>query len=110
MQTYLVERYLPEAAGLGPNDIAGRAEAAAAAMRLEGVPIRYLGSTLAPADESCLCVFEAPTEQAVRETNDRAGLAYERIVEAVLAPSPPPEGVEMVRADVPEPSRGEGER
>ena len=55
-------------------------------------------------------MFEAPTEQAVRETNDRAGLAYERIVEAVLAPSPPPEGVEMVRADVPEPSRGEGER
>jgi hypothetical protein len=32
-------------------------------------PVRYLRATIAPADESLLCIFEAASEQLVRERN-----------------------------------------
>jgi len=52
------------------------------------VPIRYLGSTFVPGEERCLCMFEGPSAEAVRQANVRAGLPLERIVEATnISPS-----------------------
>jgi hypothetical protein len=79
---YLVEAYVPlqEHGGLGR--IVGRARAAAAEMRRDGVSVRYLRPILLPEDEVCLHLFEAPSADAVREASRRADLTFERIVEA----------------------------
>jgi hypothetical protein len=80
MPTYLVERYLPG------HD---RAQLEAALGRLQqGVEgVRYLGSLYVPADEACLCRFEATDAQSVRDVNLLASLPFARIVECTeLAP------------------------
>ncbi len=51
----------------------------AVAMEREGKPVRYLRSTIVPADESLLCVLEAATEELVREAYARAGIPFERL-------------------------------
>ena len=82
MATYLVERYLP---GLSVEELAltaARAASATADLAAEGVPIRYLGSTLLPADEACLCCFEAESAAVVAAANERAGMPFARVVEA----------------------------
>jgi hypothetical protein len=56
-------------------------------MRSEGTPVRWLSSTVVPDDEACLCQFEAPSEAAVAEANQRAGVAFDRIVSAVAVAS-----------------------
>ena len=56
----------------------------AAEMRSEGVPVHYAGSLVMAEDEAVLCRFEGPSERAVAELNRRAGIAYDRIVPAVV--------------------------
>ncbi len=59
LSTFVVESYWPgvTAASLHAAVIAvGRA---AAAMRRQGIRIRYMGSTLVPADETVFCFVEA---------------------------------------------------
>lgn len=84
MTVFLVERYLP---GVTPEQIAAataRAEEAARGMSDEGTPLRYVGSTFLPGDESCLCLFDGPSAEDVAEVNRRAEFAFERVVPAVL--------------------------
>lgn len=80
---YVVERYLP---GVAPDELEGlftRLARATRELREEGTPVRYLGSTIVPGDESCFCQFEAPSEQAVAEANRRAAAPFDRIVAGV---------------------------
>jgi hypothetical protein len=82
MAMYLVERYLP---GLSSEEVAltaRRAASSAAALAADGVRIRYLGSTRLPADEACLCCFEAESAAVVLAANEQAGAPFVRIVEA----------------------------
>jgi len=44
------------------------------AMEREGMPVRYLRSTIVPADESLLCILEASSEELVRQAYTRAGI------------------------------------
>jgi uncharacterized protein DUF4242 len=81
--TYMVERYLP---GVSAEEIlaaAIRAREVTADMTDKGSPIRYLRSTYLPSEESCFCLFDGPSEEAVRAANDRARIPFDRIVEAV---------------------------
>ncbi len=84
MNLYLVERYMA-----GPEDrlagIAGRLRQATSDLVAKGVEVRYQQSILLSGDESCLCLFEARSEEEVRLVNERAGLAYLRIVSARVA-------------------------
>jgi len=83
---YVVERYLP---GLDPKrlvDQLGELSRATKELRGEGTHVRYLGSTIVPSDEACFCQFEAASEAAVAEANERAGIPFARIVEAVSVP------------------------
>ena len=90
---YLVERYEPEAAadwaaamGLQGGDGPGGAEP----------PILHVLTTLIPADEISLSLFEAPSEQALADALAASGLPFIRIVEAVVGG-----GIPMApRADV----------
>ena len=75
MPTYLVERYLP-----GRNR--DWLEAALGRLRTQGRRAAHLGSTYVPADDSCLCRFEAKSADDVRDANEIAGVPFARIVEA----------------------------
>ena len=82
MPKYMVERHLP---GFKPEQLpsaAAIAKRVTGEMAKEGVPVRYLGSTFVRGEERCMCLFEGPSAEAVRQANVRAGLPLERIVEA----------------------------
>jgi hypothetical protein len=83
MSTYIAERYLP---GITEEQLlaaAGRAKLATAEMTAAGTPVTYLRSTFLAADQTCYCLFEAPSQQAVQQANDAAQIPYERIIPAV---------------------------
>ena len=48
-----------------------------------GTAVRYVRSILIPGDETCLHLVEADSPERVAEAFERAGLAADRIVEAV---------------------------
>jgi len=83
MSTYAAERYLP---GVTPDqllDAARHAMRATAEITAAETPVTYLRSTFPSGDQTCYCLFEGPSEQAVKQANDTAGLPNERIVAAV---------------------------
>ncbi len=80
MDTYLVERYLPDISEEALLAACSRTMAAAAEMNAAGVPVHYLGSTFAPEEECCFCLFAGPSLAAVRQANERADFAFARIV------------------------------
>jgi hypothetical protein len=82
-ETYLVEHYRP---GLSADELgawAARVRDTTGEMEREGKPVRYLRATIVPTDESLLCVFEAASEQLVREAYARAGIPFERITAVI---------------------------
>ena len=83
MPTYVVERYLP---ALMPEGLREHTEREREVMTRESsgtAGVTYLRSTYLRQDELLFSLFEAPSLEAVREANERAGLVYERITEAI---------------------------
>jgi hypothetical protein len=81
--SYLVEHYRP---GLSVEELkrsVSRVRDTVVELEREGRPVHYVRSTIVPADESFLCVFEAASEDVVREAYARAGLSFERISTAI---------------------------
>ena len=64
-------------------DLALPLRTAADAVAREGTHVRYVRSLLLPNDEICFHLFEADSPAAVGRVSTRAGLRYERILEAV---------------------------
>jgi hypothetical protein len=96
---YLVEHYSPGLTVVGLGCWAARVRETAVAMGTEGRAVRYLRSTIVPADEALLCVLEAGSEELVREVYARAGVPFERLSVAIAdesewldADSPPGAG------------------
>lgn len=82
MAVYMVDRNLP---GITMDQLAAAQQAAidtSKALTSEGKPVRYIRSTFVPSEEHCMCLFEASTQQAVKDVNDRANIPYTRIIEA----------------------------
>jgi hypothetical protein len=79
---YLVEHYLPGATERF-SATADRVRAIAEAMARDGSPIRYLRSIVVPGDEAAFCVFDAASIDLVEQLYARAGVRYDRIVDAV---------------------------
>jgi hypothetical protein len=77
--TYLVERYGAGEAVGDLSDLARRVRSAAAA---DG-RLRYLRSTIVPADEALLCLVEGSSADAVREALVEAGIPFDRISDAL---------------------------
>ncbi len=78
----MVERSLPGFTSDQLPAAAGAAKTAATALAAEGTPIRYLRSTFVPSEQKCFCLFEGESAEAVRDAQERAGLPFDRIVEA----------------------------
>lgn len=83
LATFLVEHYWP---GITP----GLFEAACRRVRVsvdeiadEGLAIHFIHSTLVAEEESAFCVFEAESAAAVEEAYARAGVPFERVLEAL---------------------------
>ena len=79
-RAFLVERYLSPVAAV---DLAS---SAARLGRLCGGAdgVRYLFSAYLPGEDTCFCLFRAPSPEAVREVNRRARFAFDRLIDAVL--------------------------
>jgi hypothetical protein len=85
LSLFMVERYVAGPPAERLDSIAKRLRRAASELAAEGVEVRYLQSILLDSEESCLCLFEARSVAEVRMVNERAGLAYLRIVAATAA-------------------------
>jgi Nickel responsive protein SCO4226-like len=83
---YVVERYLPGLEQPRLLRMLGKLGQVTEELRAEGTEVRYMGSTIVPDDEACFCQFEGASEAAVAEANERAGVPFARIVEAVAVP------------------------
>jgi Protein of unknown function (DUF4242) len=88
MPVYMADRNLP---GITMDQLAAAQKAAIQTgkeMTSEGKPVRYIRSTFVPGDSRCMCLFEAPNADNVRELNEKAKIPFTRIVEAEdLTPS-----------------------
>jgi hypothetical protein len=76
VQEWLVELYVSEPGGQAVSlAVAARAGA-------DG-PTAYLGSIYLPAEETCFHRFSSPDAETLCHALDRAGVQYERVLEAV---------------------------
>ena len=83
MPEFLAETYAPATPPAPAVSRAGNlAVAAGQASRLR-VSVRIAGAIVVPDDETCLCLYQAPSAAAVREAMTRARLQPERITEAM---------------------------
>lgn len=82
MAVYLVERDLP---GVTPEQLAAAQKKAIQVgkdLTAQGRDVRYIRSTFVPGEDRCMCLFEAPNPEHVREANERAEIPFKRIVPA----------------------------
>ena len=83
MPVYMVERDLP---GIEMEQLAAAQKAAIQAgkeLTAQGKQVRYIRSTFVPGESKCMCLFEAPNPENVREANERAKVPFTRIVRAM---------------------------
>lgn len=83
MPIYMVERDLP---GVTVEDLAAaqkRAIEMGKELTAQGKQVRYIRSTFVPGANKCMCLFEAPNPENVKEANERANIPFTRIVPAM---------------------------
>ena len=79
---FVVEHYWP---GITPerfHEAAERLSRSSNAAAARGTDIRLLHSTIVTDDETAFCVFEAESQEAVRQVYARAGVRFERLLDA----------------------------
>jgi hypothetical protein len=81
---YLAEFYLPGSASLAA--VVERARAGALTADSAGTCVTFVRAIFVPRDESCFALYEAGSGQAVAAAGARAGLAFDRVIEAVALP------------------------
>ena len=82
-KTFLVEHYRPGRDVAQLSSSIARIQEIAAEMERAGKPVRYLSATIVPNDESCFCLIEAASEEAVSDVYGRADVPFERISAAI---------------------------
>jgi len=87
MRVFVVERYLPATGAHDLVPIAERDRRAAASMAGTGVAVRHLTCIHVPSDEFCYSLFAAASAEDVRRAHERAGIGFDRIVEAIQVTS-----------------------
>jgi hypothetical protein len=79
----MVERSLP---GIEMEQLAAAQKAAietSEKFTAEGKDVRYIRTTFVPGEAHCMCLFEAPSADRVREVNEAANIPFTRVVEAL---------------------------
>lgn len=83
---YVVECFWPGVSIADVDEHDRRIREVVSRSRRRGIPVRYLGSLLVPADEVVLFEFLAGSADAVVEACVRAGIPYQRVVSAMRTP------------------------
>jgi hypothetical protein len=81
--TFLVEHYWPGVEAGSSRATAERVRASAAELAASGAAIGFVHATLVPDEEVVFCVIRADSRSTVEETYRRAGVTFDRIVDAV---------------------------
>jgi len=79
----MLERELP---GVTMDQLAAAQNAAietSEQFTAKGKDVRYIPTTFVPGEAHCMCLFEAPNPEVVREVNEAAQIPFTRIVEAL---------------------------
>ncbi|OLC19116.1 MAG: hypothetical protein AUH33_06265 [Chloroflexi bacterium 13_1_40CM_68_21] len=100
MPSFLAETYLARP-GKARLRSAQRARGAAKKLAEHGTRIRFVRSIYVPNDEICFLVFDAISADAVEDACARAGIRFERVVEAVESPLPTSRTVPTFRHNSP---------
>lgn len=80
LRQYLVERYVPGVTKQDLREMSRWLARAAEELAAAGQPIRYLGSTVVPAEDSCFSWFMGSSEDVVRQVLDATAVPYARIL------------------------------
>ena len=92
MGIYMVERLCPRTSIERLRDTQRAMIAMSLRFTARGEPIRYLRSTYIPGESRCLCMFEAPQPESVKELNEVIQVPFIRIIEVMeIAPEITPE-------------------
>jgi Protein of unknown function (DUF4242) len=75
----MVERYLPTTELTVLSALVRRVADVCTSPRPAEPSVRYVHSLYIPAEDTCFCVFEAASAQAVREANEAGGFPIDRI-------------------------------
>jgi hypothetical protein len=76
---FMVERLWPGVTSELVREVVDELEARCRQLAADGIPVRYLGATFIPADESLSCRFDG-TAQAVRAAHQLAGVPFDRLL------------------------------
>jgi hypothetical protein len=83
MPKYLIERQVPGAARLSPDELQGISQKSCGVLREMGPTIQWLQSYVT--DDRLYCVYIAPSEEAIREHAKRGDFpAHDRGVRVVM--------------------------
>jgi hypothetical protein len=102
---YMVELERPEGGWGQLPQMSTHARQVSEQMKREGIRVRFLRSIFVPEDESCLCLYEAASPDAVRQAARRAGLAIERVSKAFTEEKGTPEHPDVTVSMAFEPPR-----
>jgi len=81
---FMVERYVSGMTKESVVSSVSRTREQASRMTREGSAVAYIHSAFVPSEEYMVCVFEASSVRLVWEVNDRAGFAFDRVVEVIV--------------------------
>jgi hypothetical protein len=84
VSAFLVERYLPASAADALAASVARVARLCADSDRTGRGVQYLHSAYLPTEDTCFCLFRAPSSDAVRAVNGEGHFALDRITDAVL--------------------------
>lgn len=84
---FMAEHYWPGVTADAFQSAVERVRAAAGDLAAAGTEIRFLHSTLVLDDESAFCVFEAHSQTVVEQAYARAGVSYQRLLDALEMPA-----------------------
>src|SRR5450631_3082180 len=79
---FLVERYLPPAAAQELAASVARVARLCTDSGRSGIEVEYLHSVYLPTEDTCFCLFRAPSSDAVRAVNVEADFTLDRITDA----------------------------
>jgi hypothetical protein len=87
MPRYVIEREIPNAGKLSPQELKGISQASCGVLRQLGSEIQWVESYVT--DDKVYCVYIAPNEEMVREHARQGGFPANRIspVRSIISPT-----------------------
>ena len=87
MPSFVIEREMPGAGNLSPEDLKGASQGSCSVLRQLGPEIQWVQSYVT--DDKIYCVYRAPSEELIRQHAETAGFPANSIakVRAVIDPT-----------------------